>query len=206
MKNLFLSFLAQRLDNQDPTHMELNQRPLAEENVVERQGLARQVSEISLDGSQVFSEDSHAAFLLDDRFLLDTPSDQSDDAGRIAPIVCYGRVPEPPPVSWSDDVVKAVVGFAERIGRTVSPKSQEIASRGVEAILTEAQKKGRIRVMGKMLWGAGALLIASVYYVIKLTIKMIRLRRRRKKVLWGAGILVIVLAVLGVVYKILFKG
>ena len=185
--------------------MELNQRPLAEENVVERQGLARQVSEISLDGSQVFSEDSHAAFLLDDKFLLETPSDQLDDAGRIAPIVCYGRVPEPPLVSWSGDVVKAVVGFAERIGRTISPTSQEIAGRGVDAILTEAQKKGRIRVMGKMLWGAGALLIASVYYVIKLTMKMIRLRRRRKQVLWGAGVLVIVIAILGLIYKILFR-
>ena len=127
MKNLALSFLAQRLDNQDPTHMELNQRPLAEGNVAERQELARQVSEVSIDGSQVFSEESHAAFLLDDKFLLETPSDQLDDAGRIAPIICYGRVPETPPVSWSSDVVKAVVEFAERIGRTVSARSQRIA-------------------------------------------------------------------------------
>ena len=62
MKNIVLSFLAQRLDNQDPTHMELNQRPLAEGNVAERQELARQISEVSLDGSQVFYEESHAAF------------------------------------------------------------------------------------------------------------------------------------------------
>ena len=206
MKNLDLSFRAQRLDNKNPDHMELDQRPLAEGDVTERQKLARQISEVSLRGSQVFSEEHHAAFLLDDKFLLDTPSDQSDDAGRIAPIICYGRVPEPPPESWSDEVVKAVVGFAERIGRTVSPKSQEIAGRGVDAILAGAQKQNRMRVMGKMLWGAGALLIASVYHVAKVTIKIMRLRRRRKKVLWGAGILVIVLAVLGVVYKILFKG
>ena len=141
MKKFALSFLAQRLDNQDPTHMELNQHPLAEGNVAERQELARQISEVSLDGSQVFSEESHAAFLLDDKFLLKTPPDQLDDAGRISPIVCYGRVPEPPPASWSGDVIKAVVGFAERIGRTISPKSQEIAGRGVDAILAEAEKK-----------------------------------------------------------------
>ena len=205
MKNLDMSFRAQSLDNQAPDPMELNRHPLTEEDVAERQELARQISEVSLRGAEVFSEEAHAAFLLDDKFLLDTPSDQLDDAGRIAPIICYGRVPESPPASWSSDVVKSVVGFAERIGRTVSPKSQEIASRGVEAILTEAQKKGRIRVMGKMLWGAGAFLIASVYYVIKLTIKMIRLRRRRKQVLWGAGVLVIVIAVLGLIYKILFR-
>ena len=59
--------------------------------------------------------------------------------------------------------------------------------------------------MGKALWGAGVLLIASVYHVVKFTIEIMRLRRRRRKVLWGAGLLVIVLAVLGMIYKILFK-
>ena len=174
MKNLALSFRAQRLDNQDPDHMELYQHPLAEEDVAERQKLARQISKVSLDGSQVFSEGSHAAFLLDDKFLLETPSDELDDAGRIAPIVCYGRVPEPPPASWSGDVVKAVVGFAERIGWKVSAESQEVAGHGVDAILEEAQKKSRMRAM------VG-------------------------KVLWGVGVLVIILAVLGVIYKILFR-
>ncbi len=174
MKNFALSFRAQRLDNQDPDHMELDQRPLAEEDVAERQGLARQISGVSLDGSQVFSEESHAAFLLDDKFLLKTPPDQLDDAGRISPIVCYGRVPEPPPASWSGDVVKAVVGFAERIGRTISPKSQEIAGRGVDAILAKAERRSRMRTM-------------------------------MRKVLWGVGGLVIVLAVLGMIYKILFR-
>ena len=206
MKNLDLAFRAQKLDNQNPDHMELDQRPLAEEDVTERQKLARQISEVSLRGSQVFSEGHHVAFLLDDKFLLDTPSDQLDDAGRIAPIICYGRVPEPPLASWSDEVVKAVVGFAERIGRTISPKSQEIAGRGVNAIFAETQKeKSGMHVTGKALWGAGVLLIVSVYHVIKATIEIMRLRRRRKKVLWGVGILVIALAVLGMIYKILSR-
>ncbi len=189
MKNLSLSFLAQRLDNQDPTHMELNQCPLAEGNVAERQELARQISEVSLGGYQVFSEGSHTAFLLDDKFLLETPPDQLDDAGRITPIVCYGRVPESPPVSWSGDVVKAVVGFAERIGRTISPKNQEIAGRGVDAILEEAQKKSRIRAM------VGMISIESGF----------TRALRPTRVLWVVGGLVIALTVLGVSYKILFK-
>ena len=205
MKNRDMSFRAQSLDNQAPDPMELNQRPLSEVDVAERQELARQISEISLRGSEVFSEDSHAAFLLDDKFLLDTPSDQLDDAGRIAPIVCYGRVPEPPPASWSGHVVKAVVGFAERIGRTISPKSQEIAGRGVDAILAEVQKQDRMRVMGTVLWGAVAFLFASVCYMFKVSIEITRLRRRRRNMLRGAGFLVVVLAVLGVIYKILSR-
>ena len=205
MKNLDMSFRAQSLDNQAPDPMELNQRPLAEEDVAERQELARQISEVSLCGSEVFSEESHAAFLLGDKFLLDTPSDQLDDAGRIAPIICYGRVPKLLSESWSSDVVKAVVGFAERIGRTISPKSQEVAGLGVDAILEEVKKQNRIRVMGTMLWGAGAFLFTVVCYVIKVSIEIMRLRRRRKKMLWGAGTLVIILAVLGMIYKILFR-
>ena len=49
MKNLALSFLAQSLDNQAPDPMELNQCPLAEEDVAERQELTRQISKISLE-------------------------------------------------------------------------------------------------------------------------------------------------------------
>ena len=59
--------------------------------------------------------------------------------------------------------------------------------------------------MGTMLWGAGAFLFTVVCYVIKVSIEIMRLRRRRKKMLWGAGTLVIVLAVLGMIYKILFR-
>ena len=152
MKNLILSFRAQSLNNQIPDHAEINKRPLTEEDVDERQKLAQQISNVSLHGTEVWSEDWHSAFLLDDEFLLEMPSDQFDDADRIALILCYGRVPDKPSESWSDDVVNAMVGFAERIGRTVSEdKNQKMARRGVVKIL-EAQKKNQLRMHRKMLW------------------------------------------------------
>lgn len=205
MANLNLWFRAQSLDNQSPDPVEFNNQRITEEDVGKRQELAQKISKVSLDGTQVFAEGSHAASLHGNKFLLKTPSDQLDDAGRIAPLLCYGCVPDELPVSWSSDVIKAMIGFAERIGRTVSPKNQEITGRGVDAILTETQKKSRMHVTGKALWGVGVLLIAFVYRLFKVSIEIMRLRRRRKKVLWGAGVLVIVIALLGLIYKILSR-
>lgn len=141
MTDLRLSFRAQSLDNESLDPVEVNNKRLIEEDVGERQEFAKKISKVSLDGIRVFSKGAHAASLHGDKFLLKTPSDQLDDAGRIAPLLCYGSVPDEPSVSWSSDVVKALVGFAESIGRTISPEIQEIASHGVDAILAEAQKK-----------------------------------------------------------------
>ena len=168
--NLVLSFSAQSLDNQSLDPVEVNSRLLAEEEMTERRNLAQKISEVALNGSELFSEGSHSAFLYGDEFLLQTPSDQLDNAGRIAPLLCYGHVPAEPSESWSDDVVNAMVGFAERIGRTISDDSQKVARHGVVAIL-EMKKK---------------------------------IRRRRKMVRGAVGVL-IVLAVLGIIYEIVFR-
>ena len=167
MKNLDLSFLSQRLDNQDPDHMELNGCQLAEEDVDKRQKLDRQISEVSWDGSQVFSEEYHAAFLLDDKFLLKTPSDQRDEAGRIAPILCYGRVPPEPSELWPGDVVEALIAFAGRISRTVSEKSAEVARRAVETVV---KKKRRNRIRRKAQWitvfAVGLAVVWIIYWLL----------------------------------------
>ena len=159
MNNPKLSFFAQSLDNQAPDHIEANTGALTKDT--ERQKVAQQISRVSLHGTQVFLEDWHSAFLFGNEFLLQTPSDQLDDADRISRVTCYGRVPDEPSESWSDDVVNAMVGFAQRIGRTVSGESQQMAHRGVEAIL-EAQKKNQLRMSRKMLWWILLLILGAV--------------------------------------------
>ncbi len=163
MENLTLSFRAQRLDNQDPDHMEIDQYSLAEDDVTERQELARKISEVSLHGFEVFPKGSHAAFLLNDKFLLKAPSDQLDEAGRIAPIICYGRVPDDPPESWSGDVVEALNAFAEGIGRTVSKKNAKVARRALEAVLN---KKRRDSIRRKALWTVVVAIVLVVICII----------------------------------------
>ena len=144
--------------------MEINQCSLAEENVSDRQELARKISGVSLNGSQAFSKGYHTAFLLYDEFLLKTPSDQLDDAGRIAPIITYGCVPDEPPESWSGDVVEALNAFAERIGRTVSKKNAGVAHRAMEAVL---QKKRRDSIRRKALWATVfAIVLMVIYWIV----------------------------------------
>lgn len=163
MKELKLSFIAQRLDNQEPDHMELEGRRLTEEDVDKRQKLDRQISEVSWDGSQVVSKEHHAAFLLDDKFLLKTPPKERDEAGRISPILCYGRVPPKPSESWPDDVVKELIAFAGRIKRTVPEKSAEVARCAVKAVV---KKKRRNSVRRKALWGTAFAVGLAVFWVL----------------------------------------
>ncbi|MCY3682338.1 MAG: hypothetical protein OXH16_13130 [Gemmatimonadetes bacterium] len=157
-----LAFSAQSLDNQTPDTLVDNERPLIEEN--ERRELVEKISEVALDGTQVFSEDSHNAFLYHDKFLLEAPPDELDDAGRISPLLCYGHVPDEPPASWSEDVVSATIGFANRIGRKISDESQDMARRGVEAIL--AERKKQLRMRRKMLGVAALLIVLGVLSIL----------------------------------------
>ena len=162
--NLALSFSAQSLDNQSLDPVEVNSHLLAEEEVTERRNLTEKISEVALNGAEVFSEGSHTAFLLGNKFLLEASSDQLDNAGRIAPILCYGHVPDKPSESWSGDVVNAMAGFAGRIGRTVSDDSRKVARRSVEAILEIVKKNRRRR---KMVRGAvGVLIVLAVLGII----------------------------------------
>ena len=165
MANIDLSFRAQSLDNQFPDPAEVNDRHLTKKDVSERQELAKKISKISLGGTRVFSEGLHNGFLHGDKFLLETPSDQLDVGDIKAPILCYGHVPDEPPTSWSEDVVNALVGFAEGIGRKVS--EQKRARRGVEAIL-EAHRKNQLRMRRRMLWLTllVALGVLSILWVI----------------------------------------
>lgn len=163
MKELKLSFIAQRLDNQDPDEMELEGCRLTEEDVDKRQELDRQISKVSWDGSQVFSEEHHAAFLLDDKFLLRTPPKERDKAGRISPILCYGCVPSEPSEKWPRDVVAELIAFAERIGRKVPEESAKVAWRAVKAI---GKKKKRNSIRRKALWGTAFAVGLAVFWVL----------------------------------------
>lgn len=150
-----LSFRAQSLDNQTP-----------DEEVTERRDLAEKISEVSLNGTRVFSKGSHTAFLLGDKFLLKTPSDQLDDAGRIAPILCYGLVPSDPSESWADVVVNALVDFAKRIDRTISEKKKKVARRGVVAILDEKKNRRRRKMVRRAVGVLIVLVVLGIIYEI----------------------------------------
>jgi len=161
MKNMTLSFRAQRLDNKDPDHMEVGHHLLAADNMAERQKLAQDISKISIDGFKVFSDRYHTAFLLSGKFLLKTPSDQLDNAGRVAPIITYGSVPDDVPKNWPNDVVAELTGFAGRIGRTICKENEEIAQSAMQFVVNKKRLRQRLR---SIRWIGLGLIIACVIY------------------------------------------
>ena len=164
-KNVYIyAFLAQRLDNKDFDHMEFGHRSLTEKNMDERLKLDSKISNISLDGIQIFSDRYHTLFLLNDEFLLKTPSDQLDNAGRIAPIITYGYVPHGvPQSSWPNDVVAALTDFAGRIGRTICKENQEIAQRAMQYVVN----KKRQSLFRKLSWiGFGVIIFCIIYWLV----------------------------------------
>lgn len=172
-----LWFRAQNLDNQSLDPMAVvnlmenelikdeNKRYLLEKDVAGRQQLAQEISEVSSKGEEIFFKNSHSAFLHGDKFLLKTPSDQLDESGRIAPLLCYGHVPNDLPESWSGKVVDLLVDFAEGIERTVSDKSQRVAREGAQKIVEKIKRRRRVEKTLKRL-GLGAA-IAVLALVMK---------------------------------------
>jgi hypothetical protein len=142
-----LSFWAQSLDNVAPDDMVENNRTLDATYVKERQNLVQRISRVSTSGQRVFSEGHNSAFLLGNEFLLEIPSDQVDHAGRIAPIICYGVIPEEPWESWPSDVARAQRDFAFSIGRGISEENASSARRGLEAVVKKKESSRRRKML-----------------------------------------------------------
>ena len=158
------AFLAQRLDNKDFDHIELEHRSLSKKDMDKRQKLDSKISKISLEGTQIFSDGYHVLFVLNNEFLLKTPSDQLDNTGRIAPIITYGYVPHGvPQSSWPNDVVAALTDFAGRIDRTICKKNQEIAKRAMQYVVN----KKRQSLFRKLSWiGFGVIIFCIICWLV----------------------------------------
>ncbi len=162
--NIIRVFLAQRLDNREIDHIELDGYLLNEMDVNDREAVDLKISEISMNGVQIFTENSHTASVRKDMFLLKTPSDQLDNAGRIAPIITYGHIPDKISSSWSSDVLNSLTKFAGRIDRTISKKNMEIAQRAMQYVIA---KTSRDRIFRNSIWtGFGIIIIAIIYWIL----------------------------------------
>ena len=165
MKNIRLSFRAQRLDNTGPDHMEVGRHLLSEGSIVERQKFAQDISRISIHDSQVFSDRYHSAFLLNGKFLLKTPSDQLDNADRVATIITYGSVPDDVPQNWPNDVVAELTGFAGRIGRTICKENREVAQCAMQFVVEKECLRRQCFRSAKLI-GFGLIIACVIYWLV----------------------------------------
>lgn len=140
-----LSFLAQSLDNRSPDPAALNGCQLGPDDEEKHQELVRKISQVSISGRRVFSEGFISAHRRYGTFILKIPSVQRDSSGRIAPIICYGRVPKKPAESWPEDVTDEMKKFAASIGRKISDQDISSGREAVEAVLKKTRVKDLLR-------------------------------------------------------------
>ncbi|WP_139026540.1 hypothetical protein [Achromobacter arsenitoxydans] len=133
---------AQALDNASPDHFEMLGKMLDAEDTVQRQKAVSLVSSVIKKGSRV-REQSGVILTADRRhFILEVPSAQCDNAGRTAPIVCYGDY-RPFSNSHSDSAATALDDFTRKIGRTLRPEHRALVRESLESLKKNVDDKAR---------------------------------------------------------------
>lgn len=142
-------YWAQALDNISPDHIEFLGEELTSDDTIRRQEAASLVSKVVKSGTRIFS--NAGVHLTEDgrHFVVEVPSEQHDEVGRNAPIVCCGEYKgQAVDEAFGQFVTEGIGEFGQRIGRTIRLEHLELA-RGAFAILEDRISKRRIvRVVG----------------------------------------------------------
>lgn len=149
---------AQAIDNSSPDHFNVQGEELAADDSIRRQEAVSSVSKVIKNGSQFYK--SNGVLLTADaqHFVLELPSTQRDIAGRIAPIICYGRYGTEDSGRLGDSAELALKDFAKRIGRTLPPDHLEL-TRSAFAALKKKMSLAQILRIGALIF----VLLAIVY-------------------------------------------
>jgi hypothetical protein len=113
-----LVYGAQALDNASPDHINLRGEELLPEDTMRRQEAVSLVSNVVKSGSLIFNEGGVQLTEDGHGFVVEVPSEQLDQAGRTAPIVCYGEYDARIDKAFRAFVATGINDFAHRIGRT----------------------------------------------------------------------------------------
>lgn len=165
MKGNFV-FWAQALDNSSPDHVNVGGGDLLPNDNERRQKAVSSVSHVVKVGSRIFDEAGILLVIDDKHFVLEILSLQCDNAGRAAPIVCYGNYE----VTNNDILWKSVADgldkFAKQIGRDVMPEHRDLIYKSfsvLEKELSRRKKKFVIFVCGIIMVVLLLLIISFLY-------------------------------------------
>ncbi|WP_125470269.1 hypothetical protein [Achromobacter aegrifaciens] len=124
---------AQALDNASPDHFEMRGCVLAPDDTAQRQEAVSLISSVVKKGSRVCEESSVILTADNLHFILEIPSAERDNAGRPAPIVCYGDY-DSTGDAIGTSTAAALENFARRIGRTLQPEHLELVQKFLKAL------------------------------------------------------------------------
>jgi hypothetical protein len=166
------TFWAQALDNSSPDHMDKRGEELSPDDSYHRNEVVALVSAVVKRGTRVFESNGVQLTVDKHHFVLEVPSAERDQAGRIAPIVCYGNydpVMQSVGNAFGASVAVGLHDFATRIGRSLQPEHVEL----VDIAFVELKKKSTWS--GLTDFRAAVLrLLAQAYHLISLVLGKVK--------------------------------
>ena len=121
------TFWAQALDNSSLDHIEMRGEELLPVDSKRRERAVSLMSSVMKSGTRVFQNMGVQLTANDQQFVIEVPSAQRDQAGRIAPIVCYGEYNSAAGAALGVSVVAGLEAFRKRIGRNIERDDLELA-------------------------------------------------------------------------------
>jgi len=143
-KDFILS--AQALDNVSSDPVSFYGEQLGPDDAARRQQAQSSISDVTANGKVVHEQDGVQLKTYRKHFVLEVWSAERDEAGRIAPIVCYGDYGATPEQELGSKAATAVEDFATRIGRSLEAGHFELARSSFDVLKKKSQSQKRIRV------------------------------------------------------------
>jgi hypothetical protein len=162
--NKELIFQAQALDNVSSDHICVDDEDLSPEDSERRQRAVSAIAKVIKSGKILVAEMNSVRVTTNwSHFVIEIPSKESDFAGRIAPIVCYGQCEYGPSEENYESVISGVKKFAIRISRSIGDDQIEHLRNSFQ----ELKKKSKIRRQRQVsLAGIAAILAILLVYAL----------------------------------------
>lgn len=154
---------AQALDNSSPDHITVHGNDLGLSDAAQRQEAVSKVSAVVKNGARLFEQGGVMLSADASHFVVEIPSVQSDLAGRIAPIVCYGPNGVSARGVYGFMAVTALTAFAKQIGRTLQPEQLKLVEASFDALKKKSKMGRMVRTAG--LSGLALALLVLVYWL-----------------------------------------
>jgi len=161
-----LSFFAQALDNTSPNHLSLDGQMLHSNDTALREQITTMIANTTMKGKKVFDEEFIQLHINGADFIISVPSAERDDIGRIAPIVCIGKVNDPMDDSVTEKILHEIKHFTAMIGRSVDPETIRIARKALLLL-----KKNRQIPRYGLAIGAAIIAVIAIYLLSKIGVK-----------------------------------
>jgi hypothetical protein len=136
-----LTFRSQALNDGVSAHLQV-EGSLVPDNATEcRMHAADEAASISLRGSLLFDRDGAELFRFRKSFLIQIYSNEKDDRGRSAPMICWGPIQGGNLQASGLRALEGFHSFAARIGRTVNLEHVKLIE---EELLRRARRRRKL--------------------------------------------------------------